>query len=215
MALAKNPSSTAIGPRAEAAADSSTAIGAGASINVNQGVGLGDTNRALVGIRTGFPEYPLDIKGQVRIKDGTQGIGKVLVDTDGNGLLGFQTIPGTGTVTNVATGYGLSGGAITTTGTIIVDTATLSGKYLRVGDTTYMLSYYLRKGDTTNKWVRKIENNAGADSIVYWIGSTRHAIKDNGTGSGGGTPITNTGSFYRFVVPSSQAVKTLANTVVL
>jgi len=35
---------------------------------------------------------------------------------------------GNGTVTNVGTGYGLSGGPITSTGTIIVDSATLSTK---------------------------------------------------------------------------------------
>lgn len=62
--------------------------------------------------------------------------------------------------------------------------------------------------DTLNKFVRKIENNAGVDSLVYYISGTRYAIKYP---VGGGTPITNTGSFYRFVVPSSQAVKTLAN----
>jgi len=57
---------------------------------------------------------------------------------------------GTGTVTNVATGYGLSGGPITLTGTIIVDSATLSTKYLRINDTTAMLSKYLRKIDTAS-----------------------------------------------------------------
>jgi hypothetical protein len=56
---------------------------------------------------------------------------------------------GSGTVTSVATGYGLSGGPITSTGTLIVDSATLSGKYLRINDTTNMLSKYLRKTDTT------------------------------------------------------------------
>lgn len=43
---------------------------------------------------------------------------------------------GTGTVTNVATGFGLSGGPITTTGTILVDSATLSTYYLRRKDST-------------------------------------------------------------------------------
>lgn len=41
---------------------------------------------------------------------------------------------GAGTVTSVATGYGLSGGTITTTGTLIVDSATLSNYYLRKKD---------------------------------------------------------------------------------
>ncbi|MFN9114981.1 MAG: hypothetical protein ACK5XN_33385 [Bacteroidota bacterium] len=45
---------------------------------------------------------------------------------------------GNGTVTSVGTGYGLSGGTITTSGTLTVDTSVsgLSGKYLRISDTT-------------------------------------------------------------------------------
>lgn len=41
---------------------------------------------------------------------------------------------GAGSVTNVASGYGLSGGPITTTGTLLVDSATLSTYYLRRKD---------------------------------------------------------------------------------
>jgi len=84
-----------------------------------------------------------------------------------------------GTVTSVATGYGLSGGTITTSGTLIVDSATLSNKYVRISDTASMLSPYLRKIDTTNKWVNNITRTAGKDSIIYYIGSTRYAIKDS------------------------------------
>jgi hypothetical protein len=57
---------------------------------------------------------------------------------------------GSGTVTLVATGYGLTGGPITSTGTLIVDSATLSGKYLRKSDTAAMLSNYLKESDTTS-----------------------------------------------------------------
>ena len=71
-----------------------------------------------------------------------------------------------GTVNSVATGYGLSGGTITNTGTLLVDTSTLSTKYLRVSD-------------TTNKWVNNITRTPGKDSIIYYIGSTRYAIKDS------------------------------------
>lgn len=41
-----------------------------------------------------------------------------------------------GTVTSVATGYGLSGGTITASGTLLVDSATLSSTYLRRKDST-------------------------------------------------------------------------------
>lgn len=156
---------------------------------------------------------------------------------DSTGNITIST--GSGTVTSVATGYGLSGGTITTTGTLIVDTSAsgLSGKYVRISDsssmlspylrkvdtaslsnrinlklnisdtssmlspylrkvdtaslsnrinlkvnisdTSSMLSPYLRKIDTTNKWVNNITRTAGKDSIIYYIGSTRYAIKDS------------------------------------
>jgi len=89
---------------------------------------------------------------------------------------------GSGTVTNVGTGYGLSGGPITTTGTLLVDSATLSTKYLRrndtanlvatksnvalkvnISDTASMLLPYLRKVDTTamlTPYLRKIDTTA-------------------------------------------------------
>lgn len=58
---------------------------------------------------------------------------------------------GSGTVTNVATGLGLSGGPITTTGTIVVDTASAvilsrqraDNTYLKITDTPAMLVNYM------------------------------------------------------------------------
>jgi len=62
-----------------------------------------------------------------------------------------------GTVTNVATGYGLTGGPITSTGTLIVDTATLSTKYARLGQTQNG-----RFGnDTATVVMVKVHNDAG------------------------------------------------------
>jgi len=59
-----------------------------------------------------------------------------------------------GGVTSVGSGYGIvnSPTTITSTGSVIVDTSTsgLSGKYLRIIDTTTMLSKYLRKTDTAS-----------------------------------------------------------------
>ena len=59
---------------------------------------------------------------------------------------------GSGTVTSVATGYGLSGGTITNTGTLIADTSEsgLSGKYVRITDTATMLLPYLFGSGTAN-----------------------------------------------------------------
>ena len=109
---------------------------------------------------------------------------------DSTGNITIST--GSGTVTSVATGYGLSGGTITTTGTLIVDTSAsgLSGKYVRISDSSSMLSPYLRKIDTTNKWVNNITRTLGKDSIIYYIGSTRYAIKDSVGNTSGFVPYT-------------------------
>lgn len=45
------------------------------------------------------------------------------------------------------------------------------------------LSSKLNISDTAGKWVGWIQNNATSDSIVFYVGSTRYAIKDNGAGS--------------------------------
>jgi hypothetical protein len=48
--------------------------------------------------------------------------------SDANGVIKKAAVPsgGSGTVTSVATGFGLSGGTITTTGTLIVDSASVA-----------------------------------------------------------------------------------------
>ena len=171
---------------------------------------------------------------------------------------------GGGGVTSVATGYGLSGGTITTTGTLIVDSATLSLKYLRktdtaamlnpylrkidtaslssrinlkvnisdtssmltpylrkvdtsslsnrinlklnISDTTAMLNPYLRKIDTTNKWVNNITRTLGKDSIIYFIGSNRYAIKDSvGTNP---APVGYYGAFQDTIDQTAAVINT-------
>ena len=56
-------------------------------------------------------------------------------DANGNVVLRTKSTGGSG-VSNITTGYGLSGGPITTTGTILADTSVsgLSGKYIRIAD---------------------------------------------------------------------------------
>lgn len=64
---------------------------------------------------------------------------------------------GNGTVTSVGSGYGLTGGPITTSGTLVVDTATLSSKYA--------LKTEVRNGrfgnDTATVVMAKVHNNSG------------------------------------------------------
>jgi hypothetical protein len=64
------------------------------------------------------------------------------VDANGN----VNISGGLGTVTDISQGYGITASPtnpITVSGTIEVDTVTLSGKYLRINDTTNMLSKYV------------------------------------------------------------------------
>ena len=87
----------------------------------------------------------------------------------------------TGSVTNVGTGYGLSGGPITSTGTIIVDSATLSTKYLRRADTSNLvatksnLSLKLNISDTTNKFVNNV-TKINDTSFRVWKGTTSTVV---------------------------------------
>lgn len=62
-------------------------------------------------------------------------------------------------------------------------------KYIKPSDTASMLTPYLRKVDTTAKFVNNITRTAGKDSIIFFIGGTRYAIKDS-VGGGGGTSYT-------------------------
>ena len=70
-----------------------------------------------------------------------------------------------------------------------IDTTSLSDRInlkLNISDTSSMLLPYLRKIDTTSKWVNNITRTPGKDSIIFFIGGTRYAIKDS-TGGGGVT----------------------------
>lgn len=71
------------------------------------------------------------------------------------------------------------------------DTTSLSNRInlkLNISDTASMLSKYLRKTDTTNKFVNSITRTSGKDSIIYFVGANRFAIKDSV--GGGGVPYT-------------------------
>jgi hypothetical protein len=71
------------------------------------------------------------------------------------------------------------------------DTTSLSNRInlkLNISDTATMLNPYLRKIDTTNKFVNSITRTEGKDSIIYFVGANRFAIKDSvGGGSGSDT----------------------------
>lgn len=74
----------------------------------------------------------------------------------------------------------------------VSDTAAMVSPYLKtiIAAATYAtianMNLKLNISDTANKWVRTILKNATGDSIIYFIGGTRYAVRDSiGSNSGG------------------------------
>ncbi|MBP7398192.1 MAG: hypothetical protein KA954_01305 [Chitinophagales bacterium] len=60
-----------------------------------------------------------------------------------------------------------------------------------IANNTSNIALKLNISDTANKWVRLITKNTAGDSLVYYIGSTRYAVKDSvGTGGASGWGLT-------------------------
>ena len=76
---------------------------------------------------------------------------------------------GTGTVTSIATGYGLSGGTITSTGTLVLDSATV---FTRVRDSIVDVAI----GNDTIK-ILKQEYNAASSSVLTWTVTSKFPIQ--------------------------------------
>jgi len=89
------------------------------------------------------------------------------------------------------------------------DTTSLSNRInlkLNISDTSAMLTKYLRKIDTTNKFVNNITRTLGKDSIIYFIGSNRYAIKDSvGTNP---APVGYYGAFDDSTTQSAVSINT-------
>lgn len=100
--------STAIGVEA-LSAFKSVAVGYKSRALVPNTIILGDTNTLTgVGIGTVYPSAKLDVRGTIRIVDGTQGLGKVLT-SDADGLASWQSKYGTPTKDSIsATGGNIS-----------------------------------------------------------------------------------------------------------
>ena len=100
-----------------------------------------------------------------------------MLTADVNGVIKKSAIS-TGTVTSVATGYGLSGGTITTTGTIIVDSAIVASR-LRVGKVVDSLAL-VKQNVLTNP--------------VTGTGTTNYVPKFTGTSTIGNSQIFDNGT---------------------
>jgi len=89
------------------------------------------------------------------------------------------------------------------------DTASLSNRInlkLNISDTASMLNPYLRKIDTTNKFVNRITRTIGNDSIIYFVGGNRFAIKDSvGTNP---APVGYYGAFQDTTTQTAVSINT-------
>lgn len=87
-------SNTAIGTHADVAIDNlvnATAIGANAIVGASNSLVLG--NNTNVGIGTSIPDSKLHVVGNIKMEDGNQGTGKVLM-SDANGVGSWQPVTG-------------------------------------------------------------------------------------------------------------------------
>ena len=103
--------------------------GDGGDVLIIPGVGVGEagsTGSVIIGLGGAALTWP--------IADGSSG---QVIGTDGSGNLSFVS-SGTGSVSSVGTGVGLSGGPITTTGTVDLDFSVLSTSESAVGETDFI-----------------------------------------------------------------------------
>lgn len=172
--------------------------------NSTKDILLGDSTKvgSYLNINTGA-DITLNTPSEIILNPDSAQTGYVWTAKNANGHGEWRAASsGNGTVTSVATGYGLSGGTITTSGTLTVDTSVsgLSGKYLRISDTTNKFlsavsqpndsSLTFTKGGTTSTFIIRsaiagsatrlvttVYNNSGATiakgSVVYISG--RHS----------------------------------------
>ncbi len=150
--------------------------------------------------------------------------------TDKNYVDSAITASPSGTVTSVATnnGTGITGGTITTAGTLAIDTALISTRLWRqkgidsvqsnltaglalkvnISDTSSMLSPYLRKIDTTamlSPYARKNFINAGTGiSYSSSTGTIANTAPDQTVAISSGTGISVTGTYPNFTITNTS-----------
>jgi hypothetical protein len=118
---------------------------------------------------------------------------------------------GSGTLTSVATGYGLSGGTITTSGTLLVDSATLSSKYLRRADSILNVG-----------WTTLYQHNKKGDSLQTNINLKANIASPTFTGTVtiptpftlGATSVTSTGTQLNYLNAATGTTGTTSTSVV-
>ncbi len=109
---------TAVGAYADVTQSNSLVLGSIVNINGCDPSGTPSCQSTNVGIGTTAPAYPLDVNGIIRSSSGGFMFPDGTVQTTKASSGG-----GSGTVTSVGSGMGLTGGPITTSGTLAIDTS--------------------------------------------------------------------------------------------
>ncbi len=191
-----------------------------------------------IGIGTTTPSAKLDVKGTEDVRDTITLFPKsthpvltihgTALSVDHTGLVTFvsgQTFPGTGTVTSVGSGAGLTGGPITTSGTLSIKTGGVTNAMLAHSSLTVTANSPLTGGGSVSLGG---STSLGLEScatgqILKWNGSAWACAADNnsggtvtsvGSGLGlTGGPITSSGtlSINTSVVPQLAAANTFTN----
>jgi hypothetical protein len=177
-------------------------------------VGLNINMLGYAGIGTFTPTAQLHTTGTVRFAGLTNDSAKnrILV-SDSTGNLYYRNLSsltgsGIGTVTSVATGYGLTGGTITNAGTISADTTALATPYF-VKNNAWSLTGNANTNSGTN-FLGTTDNHP----LVFKVRGFRSAYIDSGGGGGAGNTYFgyvagnnvssgNTNSFFGFQAGSS------------
>jgi len=110
-------------------------------LTANQTITVTATGDA-TGTSTGSPTAPSLPLTLATVNGNVGSFTNANITVNAKGLITAASSGTAGTVTSVATGYGLSGGTITSTGTLIVDSATLFVTALRRKDSTLYTTVY-------------------------------------------------------------------------
>ena len=157
------------------------------------------SNNGNIGVGLNSPDSMLTVYGGTYLQRGLRLSGipqstgtKILKYDPSTGVVSYSdsTAVSGGTVTSVNSGYGLSGGPITTTGTLSVDSASLSNYYLRRKDS---LTNTNPLGYVTNTVLADTASAIRASIPTPTGGTVTSVATNNGTGITGGT-ITSTGT---------------------